>query len=118
MGDPDHMSAFSAITDVPAPTNEPVHEYAPGSPERARLITELDDQNAAGPIDLPHVIAGRHAMGSGDRIDVVQPPRHSAVLGTLTNGGHAEAAAAVDAAIAAKRAWAATPFDERAAVLL
>ncbi|MDT5181814.1 MAG: 1-pyrroline-5-carboxylate dehydrogenase [Mycobacterium sp.] len=112
------MSAFSAITDVPAPTNEPVHEYAPGSPERARLITELDVQNAAGPIDLPHVIAGRHTMGSGDRIDVVQPHRHSAVLGTLTNGGHAEAAAAVDAAIAAKRAWAATPFDERAAVLL
>jgi 1-pyrroline-5-carboxylate dehydrogenase len=112
------MSAFSAITDVPAPTNEPVHEYAPGSPERARLVAELTTQNAAGPIDLPHVIAGRHTMGNGDRIDVVQPHRHSAVLGTLTNAGHAEATAAVDAAIAAKRAWATTPFDERAAVFL
>jgi 1-pyrroline-5-carboxylate dehydrogenase len=112
------VSAISAITDVPVPANEPVHEYAPGSPERARLITELDVQNAAGPIDLPHVIAGRHTMGSGDRIDVVQPHRHSAVLGTLTNAGHAEVTAAVDAATAAKRAWATTPFDERAAVFL
>jgi 1-pyrroline-5-carboxylate dehydrogenase len=110
--------AFAAVTDVPVPTNEPVHEYAPGSPERDRLVTELTAMNAAEPIDLPHVIAGKRTMGDGDRIDVVQPHRHGAVLGTLTNAGHAEAAAAVDAAIAAKQAWAATPFDERAAVFL
>jgi 1-pyrroline-5-carboxylate dehydrogenase len=110
--------AFAAITDVPVPANEPVLDYAPGSQERAKLVTELAALNAAEPIDLPHVIAGRHTMGSGERIDVVQPHRHSAVLGTLTNAGHAEAAAAVDAAIAAKQAWAATPFDERAAVFL
>jgi 1-pyrroline-5-carboxylate dehydrogenase len=112
------MSAFSAITDVPVPTNEPVHEYAPGSPERARLVAELASLNAAQPRDLPHVIGGTHAMGAGERIDVVQPHRHAAVLGTLTNAGHAEATAAVDAALAAKRDWAATPFDERAAVFL
>jgi 1-pyrroline-5-carboxylate dehydrogenase len=111
-------SAFSAITDVPVPANEPVREYAPGSPERARLADALAALSAAEPIDLPHVIAGRHTMGDGQRIDVVQPHRHSAVLGTLTNGGHTEATAAVDAAIAAKHDWAATPFDERAAVFL
>ncbi len=110
--------AFAAVTDVPVPTNEPVLEYAPGSPERGRLVNELAALNVADPIDLPHVIAGKHTMGSGDRIDVVQPHRHSAVLGTLTNAGHAEATAAVEAAIAAKQAWAATPFDERAAVFL
>ena len=108
---------FSAITDVPVPTNEPVHDYAPGSPERARIQTALSAL-ADDPIDLPHVIGGKHLMGDGDRIDVVQPHRHSAVLGTLTDAGHAEATAAVDAAVAAKKAWAATPFDERAAVFL
>ncbi len=112
------MSSFSAVTDVPLPVNEPVLDYAPGSPERATLIAELDALNAAEPIDLPHVIAGRHVMGDGDRIDVVQPHRHHAVLGTLTNAGHTEARAAVDAAIAAKQSWASTPFDERAAVFL
>ena len=112
------MSAFTAVTHVPVPANEPVREYAPRSPERTTLVAELDALNSAEPIDLPHVIAGRHAMGGGERIDVVQPHRHSAVLGTLTNAGHADASAAVDAAIAAKRAWESTPFDERAAVFL
>ena len=112
------MSAFSAVTDVPVPTNEPVLEYAPGSPERATLLGELATLAAAGPVDLPHVIGGTHTMGAGERVDVVQPHRHSAVLGTLTNAGHADATAAVDAAMAAKRSWEATPFDERAAVFL
>ena len=112
------FSAFSAITDVPVPVNEPVREYAPGSPERARLTAAVKALGAANPIDLPHVIGGKHAMGDGERIDVAQPHRHRAVLGTLTNGGHTEGAAAVAAAMAAKSAWAATPFDERAAVFL
>lgn len=108
---------MDAITDVPAPANEPVHDHAPGSPERARLTEALDDLTAA-PIDLPHVIGGDHRMGGGERIDVVQPHRHASVLGTLTNAGHAEATAAVDAALAAKPDWEAMPFDERAAVFL
>jgi 1-pyrroline-5-carboxylate dehydrogenase len=108
---------IAAISHVPAPINEPVREYAPGSPERARLTTALDAL-VGDAIDLPHVIGGAHVMGDGERIDVVQPHRHSAVLGTLTNAGHGEASAAVEAAIAAKDAWAATPFDERAAVFL
>src|SRR5664279_3817336 len=57
-------------------------------------------------------------MGAGARIDVVQPHRHSATLGTLTNADHLDAAAALDAAMKAKAQWAATPFDERAAVFL
>jgi 1-pyrroline-5-carboxylate dehydrogenase len=108
---------MDAITDVPLPVNEPVLDYAPRSPERARLTAALDTL-AQTPVDLPHVIGGRHTMGGGERIDVVQPHRHAAVLGTLTNGGPVEATAAVDAAVAAKEAWAATPFDERAAVFL
>ncbi len=108
---------MDAVTDVPTPANEPVHEYAPNSPERSRLVTaltELDDD----PIDLPHVIGGVHRMGGGERIDVVQPHRHSAKLGTFTNAERSDATAAIDAAMAAKEAWANTPFDERAAVFL
>ncbi|CAN5167969.1 L-glutamate gamma-semialdehyde dehydrogenase [soil metagenome] len=108
---------MDAITAVPLPANEPVHDYAPRSAERERLTTALADL-AADRIELKHVIAGRHTMGAGERIDVVAPHRHRAVLGTLTNAGHTEATAAVQAAIDAKAAWADTPFDERAAVFL
>jgi 1-pyrroline-5-carboxylate dehydrogenase len=108
---------MDAVTEVPAPANEPVHEYAPNSPERARLVTALGEL-ADDPIDLPHVIGGVHRMGAGERIDVVQPHRHAARLGTLTNAEHSDATAAIDAAMAAKDEWASTPFDERAAVFL
>ncbi|WP_445166572.1 L-glutamate gamma-semialdehyde dehydrogenase [Mycolicibacterium sp. Dal123E01] len=108
---------MDARTEVPVPTNEPVHDYAPGSAERTRLAAALQELSG-GPLDLPHVIGGRHHLGDGERIDVVQPHRHSARLGTLSNGTTADAMAAVDAAMIAKRDWAATPFDERAAVFL
>ena len=108
---------MDAITQVPLPANEPVHDYAPQSPERARLRTELAAL-AEHPIDLPHVIGGRHRMGDGERVDVVQPHRHAATLGALTNAVHADATAAIEAAVAAKNTWAAMPFDERAAIFL
>ncbi|OBB24052.1 L-glutamate gamma-semialdehyde dehydrogenase [Mycolicibacterium elephantis] len=108
---------MDAITDVPLPANEAVLDYAPGSAERTRL-TEALRAVAAEPIDMPHVIGGTHRMGDGDRVAVVQPHRHAARLGTFTNATHADAAAAIDAAMAAKPAWEATPFDERAAVFL
>jgi len=111
------LAGMDAITQVPGPANEPIHDYAPHSPERARLIAELA-KVAENPVELPHVIGGKHRMGDGERIDVVQPHRHAAKLGTLTNAGHTEAAAAVEAATAAKNDWAAMPFEERAAVFL
>ena len=92
---------MDAITQVPTPANEPVHDYAPQSPERTRLRAELSAL-ADHPIDLPHVIGGNHRMGDGERIDVVQPHRHAATLGTLTNAVHADATAAIEAAMAAK----------------
>jgi 1-pyrroline-5-carboxylate dehydrogenase len=108
---------MDAITDVPPPANEPIHDYAPDSPERTRLQTALTSL-ADHPIDLPHVIGGTHRMGDGERIDVVQPHRHAATLGTLSNAQHADAAAAVDAAMAARTHWAAMPFDDRATIFL
>ncbi|NKE29497.1 1-pyrroline-5-carboxylate dehydrogenase, partial [Mycobacterium tuberculosis] len=56
------LAGMDAITQVPVPANEPVHDYAPKSPERTRLRTELASL-ADHPIDLPHVIGGRHRMG-------------------------------------------------------
>ncbi|MDT5258490.1 MAG: 1-pyrroline-5-carboxylate dehydrogenase [Mycobacterium sp.] len=114
---PGILSGMDAITRVPMPANEPVHDYAPQSPERGRLLAELAAL-ADHQMDLPHVIGGNHRMGDGERIDVVQPHRHAAKLGTLTNAVHADATSAIEGAMAAKNTWAAMPFDERAAVFL
>ncbi|QDQ91494.1 L-glutamate gamma-semialdehyde dehydrogenase [Rhodococcus sp. WB9] len=108
---------MDAITQVPVPTNEPVHTYAPGSPERSRVQSALTDI-ATNPVDIPHVIGGKHRHGNGERVDVVQPHRHAAVLGTLRSATHDDASAAVEAATAAAPHWRALPFDDRAAVIL
>src|SRR6201996_6277571 len=108
---------MDAVTEVPPPFNEPIHDYAPPSPERERLRAALAEISAH-PIDLPHVIGGRHRMGDGDRIDLAAPHRHSLKLGTLANATHAGAPAGVEAAMAPREPWVATPFDERAAIFL
>ncbi|WP_040791878.1 L-glutamate gamma-semialdehyde dehydrogenase [Nocardia paucivorans] len=108
---------MDAVTVVPTPGNEPVHSYAPGSPERERLLGKLAEISA-NKVDIPLVIGGKHRPGMGERHDIVAPHRHRQVLGTYTNTTHAEASAAIDAAVAAAPDWRALPFDERAAVLL
>ena len=108
---------MQSVTDVPVARNEPVHGYAPGSPER-KLLTDALAEHAANPVELTQTIGGRSAMGSGERVDVVQPHAHAEVLGTFGSATHAEAQAAADAAVAAGRAWAAMDYDDRAAVFL
>ena len=108
---------MDAVTQVPTPVNEPVHGYAPGSPERARLEAKLKEL-AENPVDLPMTIGGEKRMGGGDRFDVVQPHNHKARLGTYANATQQDAQDAIDAALAAAPAWRAMSFDDRAAIIL
>ncbi|MCR5978425.1 L-glutamate gamma-semialdehyde dehydrogenase [Gordonia jinghuaiqii] len=109
---------MDAITAPPRPANEPVHTYAPGTPERTRIVDELSRQSHAGRRELPHIIGGHLHLGDGTPIDVVQPHAHHEVLGVITNATHDDARAAIDAARDAANDWAHTSFDDRAAVLL
>ncbi|MFJ1935093.1 L-glutamate gamma-semialdehyde dehydrogenase [Kitasatospora sp. NPDC088160] len=108
---------MDAVTEVPLPVNEPVLGYAPGSPERDRLVRRLDEL-AAEQIPLPMTIGGEQRFGGGERIDVVQPHHHAAKLGVLGNATREDARAAVDSALAAGRQWRSLSFDDRAAVFL
>ncbi|MCO1654281.1 L-glutamate gamma-semialdehyde dehydrogenase [Pseudonocardia humida] len=108
---------MDATTTTPAPRNEPVRDYAPGSPERASLqaaLAELGGQRH----ELTVTVDGRRYMAGGARFDVVAPHDHAHVLGTGANATHADAKSAVEAALRAGREWRALPYDERAAVLL
>ena len=108
---------LDAVTHVPAPVNEPVLDYAPGSAERADLEVALAEAQSQ-PIDLPHTIGGKRVQGNGKAVKVVQPHAKRHVLGTLRTATKVDAAAAVDAAVAAAPAWREMSFDDRAAVLL
>ncbi len=108
---------MDAVTHVPAPVNEPVLDYAPGSPERAQLEVALAELGSVT-TPLPHTINGVRVEGTGRKIAVRQPHAHRKVLGTLRNATVKDAAAAVDAAKAAAPSWRELSFDDRAAILL
>src|SRR5450631_1125413 len=108
---------MDAVTNVPAPVNEPVRQYAPGSHERAVLeakVKELAGEHA----ELTMTVGGRPRMGGGERIDVVEPHNHRHVLGHLGNATDDDVAAAIEAAAAAAPGWRALSFDDRAAIFL
>ncbi|KQV03351.1 MULTISPECIES: L-glutamate gamma-semialdehyde dehydrogenase [unclassified Kitasatospora] len=109
---------MDAVTQVPAPVNEPVHSYAPGSPERARLEAKLKELGGQEPVQLTMTINGERRMGGGSEFHVVQPHNHAARLGTLRNATQDDAREAIDTALAAAPAWQALSFDSRAAIFL
>ncbi|MBX7084092.1 MAG: L-glutamate gamma-semialdehyde dehydrogenase [Nannocystaceae bacterium] len=106
----------SARATVPVAVNEPVRDYAPRSPERARLVDELSRQ-LREPVEIAPRIGGRDVT-TGRLADIVAPHDRRHVLGRFHQAGRDEVAAAIAAARAAKPAWAALPWEERAAVLL
>jgi 1-pyrroline-5-carboxylate dehydrogenase len=108
---------MDAVTQVPVPVNEPVLDYAPGSPERARLEVALAELGSTS-VDLPHTIGGKRVTGTGKRIEVRQPHARRKLLGTMRNATVGDAQAAVDAAKAAGPGWRDLSFDDRAAILL
>ncbi|GHE13690.1 L-glutamate gamma-semialdehyde dehydrogenase [Klenkia taihuensis] len=108
---------MDGITQVPAPRNEPVLDYAPGSPERAQLQAELG-RLAGSPEELTATIGGRQRMARGASFDVVAPHAHAQVLGTSAHATADDARDALDAAKAAAPGWAELSQDDRAAVFL
>ncbi|GAB3348914.1 L-glutamate gamma-semialdehyde dehydrogenase [Modestobacter lapidis] len=108
---------MDAVTQVPAPRNEPVQDYAPGSPERAALQQRLTEL-AASPVELTATLGGRQRMPAGESFDVVAPHRHAQVLGTSAHSTGADAAEALRCARDAAPGWAELSFDDRAAVFL
>ncbi|MFA6093451.1 MAG: L-glutamate gamma-semialdehyde dehydrogenase [Elusimicrobiota bacterium] len=101
---------------VPIPVNEPIRDYAPGSPERAELKAKLKEMSSAQ-IDIPLFIGGRE-IRTGKRGDCRMPHDHEKLIGRYHIGGRKETQAAVAAALKARRSWAATPWHERAAIFL
>ncbi|MBK8695565.1 MAG: L-glutamate gamma-semialdehyde dehydrogenase [Deltaproteobacteria bacterium] len=102
--------------EVPVAINEPVRSYAPGSPERDELLRTVSSMSAS-PIEVAAYIGGRE-VASGERVAMRSPHRHDMVLGHWHGGDPSQVDDAIAAALAAAPAWAATPWNARAAVFL
>jgi len=104
------------ISRLPTPQNEPVLDYAPGSPEREDLGRRLDELQSQR-LDVPCVIGGEEVR-TGNTAPTVMPHRREHVLADVHQAGPAEVERAIEAAADAWRDWSRTPWEERAAVLL
>jgi 1-pyrroline-5-carboxylate dehydrogenase len=105
-----------AIFHAPEPYNEPVRDYAPGSPEREALRARLQEMES-GRIEIPLVIGGEE-IRTGNTFEAVEPHKRAHVLATVHRGGAAEVDRAVKAAGDAWNDWSRTPWEERAAIFL
>ena len=100
----------------PMPANEPVLNYAPGSPEKATLkkvLAELKKKEA----DIPMYIGGR-AVRTGNKVSIHPPHERNHVLGYFHAGEKKHAQQAIDAALKAKASWSVMSWEERAAIFL
>ena len=87
-------------TSPPPARNEPVRDYAPGSPERTELAATLA-RMAGDQIELPMTIGGREVR-TGALQDVVSPHDHRGVLAKAhVEGGRTDRAAELLAEFAA-----------------
>ena len=99
-----------------APQNEPVYSYAPGSPERAALKKQLAAFKAVS-ADIPMYIGGKEVR-SGKTVDIHPPHEIKHKLGHFHMGDASHVKTAIDAALAAQAQWAATSWEQRAAIFL
>lgn len=98
------------------PANEPVHPFAPGSPERERVREALSAVTAVER-EIPLVIGGKEVR-TGETLCVRNPCRHEQVLARVHQARQADVEAAIAAALAAKREWETMSWVERASISL
>lgn len=101
---------------LPIPKNEPVKDYAPGSPETIALKAALKEARATK-VDIPMYIGGEEVR-TGNTETLAPPHDHKHILGSYHKGTAEHVNQAIDAALAAKEDWEAMAWEQRAAIFL
>src|SRR5690606_17670555 len=110
------IAVLSARRRVPAPVNEPVRSYAPGTPERASLKARLAAM-AGEHVEIPVIIGGREYR-TGDTAEAVMPHSYRHVLATWHKATPELVQEAVASSLRAREDWANWGWEDRAAVFL
>jgi len=106
----------NGIYQVPVAINEPVLNYAPGSPERASIKAALKKMRNEVR-DIPMYIDGK-AVRSEKQGQIRPPHDHQAIVGNYHVGNKSHVEAAIKAALAARGNWAAMDWEHRASIFL
>ena len=106
----------NAYFNVPIATNEPVKGYAPGSKEKEELLATYKELNNKK-IEIPMVIGGK-AVTSDAQVSIHPPHDHKHELGFYHKGNTQYVHQAIEAALEARKTWANTPWQDRAAIFL
>lgn len=101
---------------MPVAVNEPVKNYAPGSPERKELQAMLKELRSQE-LDIPMYI-GDQEVRSGNKTRLAPPHDHQHTLGHFHKSDKTHVAQAIDAALAARDQWVALSWEQRAAIFL
>ena len=101
---------------VPTAVNEPVKNYAPGSPERKALKAALTQMRATK-MDIPMHIGGKQ-IRTGNKVRMAPPHDHKHTLGNFHKGDKTHVQKAIDAALAAKAKWENLSWEHRASIFL
>lgn len=104
------------VYQVPVAENEPVKSYAPGSPERESLQAKIKDLKSVE-TEVPMFIGGKEVR-TDNKISMHPPHELSHTLGHYHKGDASHVQDAIDAALAAKPAWEALSWEQRAAIFL
>ncbi|KAK7404020.1 hypothetical protein QQX98_010193 [Neonectria punicea] len=97
--------------------NEKMLDYAKGSPERAELTKTLHRLKSSFPVNVPISISGSTVKTEKTRKQE-NPSSHREIIAEYAIATPDQVNAAIDAALKAKPAWEATPFEDRAAIFL
>ncbi len=101
---------------VPAPINEPILNYGPGSKERAAIKKALEDARGMQ-VDIPMYI-GSEEVRTGNTKPLSPPHDHQHILGHFHEGDASHVEQAITAALAAKAQWAELSWEHRASIFL
>ncbi|MEX1133179.1 MAG: L-glutamate gamma-semialdehyde dehydrogenase [Flavobacteriales bacterium] len=105
-----------AIFHSPAPINDPIHSYAPGTKEREQLLAEYD-RMMKQKRELPMWIGGK-PVETKDRRAARPPHQHKHILGYSHHGDKSHVKLAINAALKAKKNWENMRWEDRAAIFL
>lgn len=106
----------NAFYNVPVAKNEPVLSYKAGSSEKLALKKALQELKSKT-LDIPMYIGGEKIF-TNDKREIRPPHERNHLLGTYSHGDTSHVQKAIQAAMAAKKAWENMPWQDRAAIFL